>query len=329
MRLMQSKVLPENWLDLIREFDIEKSSLSDNNKIIADYLMPIILEENEKSLRNPLMGMLIKFIVFGSGFLEHYDNLPPELIREVFDEIKKQRGTDLDRELHSRFVEFKTYQDLCNQGYQITDYKREDGSCDLIMSKGGEIYNFEVKFKESPDIGISRLHDYIDGCSLLNENDFLRGGCFEINLKVNSLRDDNLKIILSEIDDFISAKEDIYDGQNLQIFNSKKTRTLNRDGSQVTKYISKFHIQVENDVDGLVDRIFMQEKCPLAKLINKSKNYKPEDNFTGCLVWAIPFHKDVDKDKIKQAFEKLTLGFDLFVYTVGVNRDEFNFFVPK
>lgn len=38
---------------------------------------------------------------------------------------------------------------------------------------------------------------------------------------------------------------------------------------------------------------------------------------------------DIDNDKIKQAFEKLQLNFDLFVYTGGFARDEFDFFVPK
>ena len=67
----------------------------------------------------------------------------------------------------------------------------------------------------------------------------------------------------------------------------------------------------------------------MTKLINKSKKYNPEDNFTGCLVWSIPFHMDIDNDKIKQAFERINLDFDLFVYTGGVAKDEFNFFVPK
>ncbi len=329
MRVMQSKVLPVNWLDLVREFDIEKSGLSVNNKIIANYLMSIILEEKEKSLRNPLMGMLINFIVFGGGFLGYYDNLPPELISEAFDEIKKQRGIYLDRELHSRFVEFMTYQDLCKKGYQIINYKREDGSCDLIMSKGDDIYNFEVKFKESPDVGISRLFDYIDGCSLFKENDFLRKVSFEINLKVDALNYGNLQSILSEVDAFITAKEDIYDGQFLQIFNSKKRSALNRGVSQAAEYIGKFHIQVIDDVEGLINEILINKDGPLSRLIKKSKRFKPEDNFTGCLVWGVPFHMDVDNDKIKQAFKELRLNFDLFVYTGGVNRDEFNFFVPK
>lgn len=183
MRRMQAKKLPENWMIIVERFDVDKSELSDNNKIIASCLMPIILEEKEKSLSNSLLRILIKFIIFDIDFLEHYDNLPSKLIKDAFDEIKKERGINLDRKLHSLFVEFMTYQDLYKKNYQIVDSKREEGSCDLIMSKDNKTYNIEVKYKESPDVGKSRLYDYIDGYSLFRENEFLREKTFEINLK--------------------------------------------------------------------------------------------------------------------------------------------------
>ncbi len=37
----------------------------------------------------------------------------------------------------------------------------------------------------------------------------------------------------------------------------------------------------------------------------------------------------IDNDKIKNAFKKIKLDFDLFIYTSGVNKEEFNFFIPK
>lgn len=326
---MQSKTLPENWLEIVQNFDINKSNLSENNKIIATYLMPIILEEKEKSLNNSLLRILIKFIIFKIDFLEYYDSLPPKLIKDAFDEIKNERGLNLDRKLHSLFVEFITYQDLSKQGYTIVDSIRLKGSCDLVMNKNYITYNFEVKYKESPDVGKSRLYDYIDGYSLLQKNEFLRDKTFEINLKVDSLNYSNLQAILDEIDIFIAEKKDIYDGQNLQIFDSKKRSKLNRDINQVTKYLNNFHIQSIEDVDSLICDIFIHNNGHLIKLIKKSGRYKLDDNFTGCLVWSIPFHMNIDNDKIKNAFEKTNLDFDLFVYTGGISKEEFNFFIPK
>ena len=115
----------------------------------------------------------------------------------------------------------------------------------------------------------------------------------------------------------------------MQIFDSTKRSKLNRDINQAIQYLNDFQIQTIDDVDSLINKIFIKNNGHLTKLINKSKKYNLEDNFTGCLVWSIPFHMDIDNGKIKQAFERINLDFDLFVYTGGVEKDEFNFFVPK
>ncbi len=329
MRLIQSKILPINWLEAIQNFDISNSTLSENNKIFATYLIPIILEEKEKSLANSLCRILIQYIIFKIDFLKFYDNLPPKLIEDTFDEIKNERGIYLVRKLHSIFIEFLTYQDLFNKGYIISDFTREQGSCYLIMSKDGQTYNFEVKFKESPDVGKLRLYDYIDGYSLLEKNKFLSGKNIKINLKVDSLNDSNLPIILKEINIFIDKQEDVYDGENIQIFDSNKKSKQSRDINQVLKISNSSNIERIDDIDKLVCDIFIRNNGHLTKLIKKSGRYKSKDNFTGCLIWSIPFHINIDNDKIKNAFKKINLNFDLFVYIVDIGKDEFNFFIPN
>ncbi len=329
MRAIQSETLPSSWLCCVKKFAICESSLSENNKIIAKYLIPIILEEKEKSLANSLCRYLIEHIVFTKEFLKNYNDLPLQLIKDGFDEIKNEKGINLDRKLHSLFIEFITYQDLQKQGYKIMKFTREEGSCDLVMTKDNKTFNFEVKFKESEDVGKSRLYDYIDGYSLLEENEFLRGKTFEINLKVDNLNYRNIKDIYDEINVFISKKEDVYNGQNLRIFDSKKRSKLNRDINQATQYLNNFHIQTIDDVDSLINKILIENNGHLTKLINKSKKYNTEDNFIGCLVWSIPFLMDINNNKIKKAFEQINLDFDLFVYTGGIEKKEFNFFVPK
>jgi len=329
LRAIQTRKLPLNWFNTIQNFDIDKSNLSKNNKIIATYLILIILEEKEKSLANLLCRYLIEYIIFQDTFLKHYNDLPAQLIKDGFDEIKNEKGINLDRKLHSLFVEFSTYQDLYKQGYKITNFIRKQGFCDLIMKKDGEVFNFEVKFKESKDIGISRLYYYIEGYSLLEENKFLINKTFEINLKVDNLTYSNIKDIHNEIDTFINQKEDIYDGENIEIFESSKRFKLNRDINQSNQYLNNFHIQTIVNIDNLVNQIFIENNGHITKLINKSKNYELEDNFTGCLVWSIPFHMNINKDKIKQAFEKINLYFDLFVYISCISEDDLNFFIPK
>lgn len=315
---IQSNTLPENWLDLVENFSIEKSNLSENNKIVATFLIPIILKEKEKSLTLPLLRYLTEYIALKCEFVSTYDNLPQNLVKDAFGEINNERGLDLERKLHSLYAEFHAYQDLCTKGYKIIHSTRADGSCDLVMSKDYTTYNFEVKYKESPDIGISRLYDYINGYSLLPQNSFLRGKTFGINAKVESLNYGNLQFILEEADIFISKKEDSFDGQYLQIFDPETRIDL-----------INFDIKPIEDVDKVICDIFIKNNGHLTKLIKKSGKYEANDNFTGCLVWSIPFNITMDNNKIKSAFNNMKLDFDLFVYTGGFYRKDFNFFVPR
>ena len=65
------------------------------------------------------------------------------------------------------------------------------------------------------------------------------------------------------------------------------------------------------------------------KLIKKSKKPQYRDNFTGYLVWSIPFHTEIDNSDIENAFNNLNLDFDLYVSVSGINHEKFNFIVEK
>ena len=333
MKAIQTRVLPENWLKLVGRFDIENSNLSEGEKIIAANLKPLIEAEKTKSLINSLLRKYIEYIVFKkNNFLSYYKNLPSELIQSAFDaEVKKDRGIHLARKLHSLFIEFLTYQDLQKKGYVITSFERKDGSCDLIMSKDNKTYNFEVKFKESTDIGMSRLYDCIDGSSLLQENGFLRGKTFKIDLKVDNLNYDNMPAVLNEVDLFIDKKVNIFNGEYLHFYCTNieaKKRTKSRDINKVAESFGEIGVRREDDVDALINKIFLGRDAHLTRLIKKSKNYTPEENFTGCLVWSIPLNLEIEKGKIKSAFQKLTLEFDLWVYVGDRGTDLYSLFIP-
>ena len=48
----------------------------------------------------------------------------------------------------------------------------------------------------------------------------------------------------------------------------------------------------------------------MLRIIGKSKRLP---NFKGCLIWTIAFHKKIDEQNIKLAFQKLMLNFNLVV----------------
>lgn len=142
MRRIQNKILPNNWVKQVEKFDIDNSDLNDKYKIIADSLIKNIIVEKEKSLVDSLSKYLVFHILNGDEFLtSKYDLLPISLIKDCFDEINGEKGLNLSRKLHSIFIEFLTYLDLYDKGYEIVEFEREQGSCDLKLQKDGHIYN--------------------------------------------------------------------------------------------------------------------------------------------------------------------------------------------
>lgn len=331
MRKFKKEVLPDDWLLQIDKFNVQSSSLSKNQKIIAKYLINNIKTEREKSLTNLLSRNLVRHIVFGELFLtSYYDDLPSAIIEDGFSETTGEKGLNLARKLHSLFVEFITYKDLVNKGYEIKNFIREEGSCDLKLIKGNQLYNFEVKFKESEDVRYSRLYDYIEGYSLLLKNKFLRDKSFIINLKTSDLNYSTVKKILSEIDVFINKKNDIFNGAYIQIFNKEKSHLVNRDVVEALKYNNRFFIKKITNIDELIKTLFIENNGHISKLIDKSHKFEKKDNYTGYLAWSIPFHVDIDMAEIEKSLNQvLDLNFDLFVYLGGIGKDEHKFIVTK
>lgn len=329
-RLIQKKVLPIDWIKQIENFDIELSNYSSSQKNIAKYLKEYIHKEKDKSLANQLPRIFIENVIYGKSFLNSYDDLPESLIKNGMDELKGEKGINYERKLHSLFNEFITYQNLCNDGFSINKFNREEGSCDLTMNKDGQIFHFEIKFKENKDILVSRLFEIIDGYSMLSINGFLRGNFFKINLKV-VFNYENQKKIVNEVEEFIEKKNDIFYGEYIQIFNLKKIKSLRKITHSITNNINHFVITKEfkslKYTKRILNELFIGKGRHLSVLMNKSNKF---ENFKGVLSWSIPFHNDIDYEIIEKAFrENYSFNFDLYIYISQFAGDNYSFIIKK
>jgi len=81
----------------------------------------------------------------------------------------------------------------------------------------------------------------------------------------------------------------------------------------------------EDAISELIQKILMGTG-PIAKLERKSRRIS---NFNGCLFWSIPFHKNIDCESINNAFKKLKLEFNLYVFIGGVAKVDCEFFIEK
>jgi hypothetical protein len=331
MRIIQTKVLPNDWLQQVSGFDVGTSILSRNTKVIANRLIEFIIEEGNDSLLNPLARSLALHVVFEKKFFTgFYDSLPVKLIEEGINETKGEKGFNFSRKLHSVFVEFLIYKKLNSNGFNFKNITRTRGSCDLVMEKNNKDYNFEVKFKESKDVFKSRLFDNIDGMSLLDEYGFLRGETYDIQVKSQNIDYKKQKEVLIDIKDFIENKKDEYKGKHIDIFNFKNRRKGSRDIKKVGEYLNSLQISQELTAEGaiseLIQKMLIDKNGHITKLVNKSKCI---ENFNGCLVWDVPFHNDIDCETITNAFKKLKLDFNLYVFIGGIAKVDCDFFIGK
>ncbi len=53
---------------------------------------------------------------------------------------------------------------------------------------------------------------------------------------------ETVKKVLEEIDVFLNQKNDIFNGEYIQIFNKEKSHLVNRDIMEASKYLNNFYI---------------------------------------------------------------------------------------
>lgn len=332
MRKVQSKVISKNWLHIIMKINISELELTAVEKLFAQRIKEYVMEDQEESICDQLVQAFLNFIFNGKPFLKYYDGLPFKLVEEVILETKGVRGLNFSRKIHSILIELMTYKYLFNNGYTVTSFSRTEGSCDLRMMKDSIEYNFEVKFKESPEILLSRYYDCLDGLSMIEEYSFLRNKMLDSFLKVDTINYENQKLILDEFIRFAKFKKVFFDGKYIQIFTIPEgLEDLKKKGKFNNAYTySKFFkdtLLSEYDTKQLINKLFIESNGHVSKLIKKSKKFK---NFKGCLSWHIPFHYRMDIKVIEHCFnELLELRFDLHVVISQTGGDTYNFIVPR
>lgn len=333
MRIIPNKVLPDDWNDKVRACTIDGLSLSENSKLIAKKLHSIVVRDGEQCLTDPLVAKFVELCVSGkiAEFLSGHDAIPIEAIRNTLEELHGEKGFDLSRKLHSLFVELLVFKYLSCQGYVLKEASiRSDGDCDFVATKDGAEFNFEVKFKESADVMVSRMFDYLQGYSLLRKNSFLRDKCLSIAVKT-AITDKNKGQLVEDLDRFISSAPLPFDGELLTITECDVVES-GRDYTDVVEKLESLKVS-ELDVERAAELVakFTESGNQIDKLKTKAARFTPDQNFTGCFAWSVPFILDTkDLEAIQSVFEGLRLDFDMYVFIHSYHSVALNpILIPK
>ena len=90
-----SKDLPDNWVELFTEFDIDNTDLSISQKLIFKYFKKYIKDciskgkDGDQFISSDLIQLFVKSIISEScNILPNYSDLPNCLIKNALEEIK-------------------------------------------------------------------------------------------------------------------------------------------------------------------------------------------------------------------------------------------------
>lgn len=335
-----SKDLPDNWVELFTEFDIDNTDLSISQKLIFKYFKKYIKDciskgkDGDQFITSDLIQLFVKSIISESyNILPNYSDLPNCLIENALEEIKNLDIKNFTNKVHSVFIEFLSYQHLVRDGYEVVSFNRTSGSCDLVMQKNSKTYNFEIKFKQNDDIFALRILDAIIGLSLFGKNIFCRDRTFKINFKTNSI-DKFFNEILEDVYNFMENKSVEYYGKYVDICpidHMVKSRSIDNVASELKAcYIESYD---KEPLKKLVKDIFLQKEGHVYNLKNKFEK-RGIENFAGYLVWSLPFRLDINMDILENAFkealieEKFNLQFDLHVF-VDKKFEKHHYFIVE
>jgi len=321
---IQSDKLPQNWQTRVKEYDISK--LSNQTKFIVKLYKSQITKQGQEALTDSRIALFVQDLIDEAKILneadENWSKLPQELVEDVTSEFGKINDIwEFSKRDDSMFQEFFAYSKLLDEDFIWKNFTRTKGSCDLSMTKNHKDYFIEVKFKESENTFLSRITMYLNGMSLLNEYEFIRGKKITVNLK-NQKLDNNTRIkIVDEVRNFLDNKEIDFDGQYIRIYEGLLPPSN-------TPY-SEFIISKTNnreEVCTLISKIFLTKDGHIDTMKKKSKKYP---NFIGFLSWSHPFYSNISISKIEQCFKKLNLEFELYVAIHGVLQNDELLYIPK
>lgn len=336
-RMLKSKSLPSDWIKQVGKFDT--SGYGANRQKIADLLKDYIASNPVQALQSSIIQSFIESVVWSKEFLvAQYDSLPSDLIDEFVREIGRAKGYKFTEKAHSFFVELLTAKFFIDNGYQVLSAIREQGDCDLKLLKDDVEYHFEVKFKESPDIKVTRVMDYVNGKILFGSANYLKGKKAKVTVINSSINYDALREILKEFDRGIAGSQLQLSSKyiNVEFMDDFRSHTAkSRDINVVSQELASLFIvnYTEQDLVLLICDLFINNNGHLTKLINKHERRLKEgcaENFSGVLVWSLPFNMDADVKDIENAFKTVCqfkgVKFDLYVFLSGYQLYEDEYF---
>lgn len=209
MMLHKPILLPQNWIELVTNYDTTKI-INLTPQYIANNVKQFILDKKENIIGARFIQVFLDAVV-----KEKYDifsdfvDIPEFIIDEAFSEIKGETGLRFCEKFDSLINEILAFQKILKEkGFKPIQKQRADGQSDFFIKKYCLEYESEVKFKMSDQSFHDSITHLIMGHSMFLNTHCLVGKKVKVNIKLpaNQINDSNKKRVYNKVDQWCKSQ---------------------------------------------------------------------------------------------------------------------------
>lgn len=296
--------LSNNWIEKVKNFDVDISDLAPNNKIFVKKLKEYILKFKEESLLSKdVQNLLYKINNDDEFYICFFEELDSTFVEKIFNEIKSQKNHHFSLKIKSLNNEIATCIRYKKNGYLLKEISYKNNSPDITLVKDKETYEIQVKYKESIDDFLDAIEDYIQGMAMLQEYSHLQNKNYYLNINQERLNGKEREESFADVVNFVKNRDICLEGKYITIRNKLK------DLSQLEQSQINNSLCNEKLAKDLIEKVLR----PLIERLDKQyQNRDINSIFIGCVIWRIPFHSELDFNLIKEIIiNELKLPYDL------------------
>lgn len=288
MMLHKPILLPQNWIELVTNYDTTKI-INLTPQFIANNVKQFILDKKESIIGSRFIQVFLNAVV-----KEKYDifsdfvDIPEFIIDEAFSEIKGETGLRFCEKFDSLINEILALQKILKvKGFKPIQKQRADGQSDFFIKKYCLEYEAEVKFKMADQAFHDSITHLIMGHSMFSNTHCLVGKRVKVNIKLSAgqINDSNKKRVYQKVENWCKSQLCHFTDTELDITIENGTKSsLNIECGD--------SVRIGVILEPCDAHIIL--KAHMGKIQSQFKKRNPKRSI-GIIIWETPFNYDTDE----------------------------------
>uniref|UniRef100_UPI004047A42D hypothetical protein n=1 Tax=Aliarcobacter sp. TaxID=2321116 RepID=UPI004047A42D len=288
MMLHKPILIPQNWIELVTNYDTTKI-INLTPQYIANNVKQFILDKKESIIGSRFIQVFLNAVVKEKyDIFSNFVDIPEFIIDEAFSEIKGETGLRFCEKFDSLINEILAFQKILKvKGFKPIQKQRADGQSDFFIRKYCLEYEAEVKFKMSDQSFHDSITHLIMGYSMLVNAHCLVGKRLKVNIKLssNQINDSNKKKVYQKIENWCKNQLCDFSDNDFDITIENGTKdSLNIECGDNVRI---------STVAEICDAYIIL-KSHMEKIQSQFEKRNPKRSI-GIIIWETPFNYDTDE----------------------------------